>query len=146
MKLGLNTRSVNNTVEEGLRHGFDGIEVFNSINQVAFGKGMGIYHWDASLVHQPDMLGFATDDAHFLKGVPSENGGWIAVNAPELSRDAIIASLRKGNFYNSIGPQFKSISIEEGNRIVVETSPVIYARLVGTRGESKLEALLTKIR
>ncbi|HEX9897085.1 MAG TPA: hypothetical protein VGA85_05440 [Dehalococcoidales bacterium] len=129
--------SVNNTVEEGLRHGFHGIEVFNSINQVAFGKGTAVYHWDASLVHQSDMLGFATDDAHFLKGVPAEKGGWIMVNAPELSRDAIMASIHKGNFYSSTGPLFKSISIEERNRIVVKTSPIIYARLVGTRGESK---------
>jgi hypothetical protein len=131
--------SVNNTVEEGLRHGFDGIEVFNSINQVAFGKGLAVYHWDASLVRQPDMLGFATDDAHFLRGVPAEKGGWIMVNAPELSRDAIVASIRKGNFYSSTGPLFKSISIREGNRIMVETSPVIYTRLVGTRGESKFK-------
>ena len=112
----------NNTVAEGIRHGFHGVEVFNSIAQIAFGKGMGAFHWDASLVHQPDMLGFATDDAHFIKEVPAERGGWIMVNAPELSRDAIMASIRKGNFYSSSGPLFKSISIEQGNRIVAETS------------------------
>lgn len=127
----------NNTVAEGIRHEFHGVEVFNSINQVAFGKGIGAFHWDASLVHQPDMLGFATDDAHFIKEVPAEKGGWIMVNAPELSRDAIMASIRKGNFYSSSGPLFKSISIEQGNRIVAETSPVIYARLVGTLGMNK---------
>lgn len=127
----------NNTVAEGIRHRFHGIEVFNSINQVAFGKGMGAFHWDASLVHQPDMLGFATDDAHFIREVPAEKGGWIMVNAPELSRKAIMASIRKGNFYSSSGPLFKSISIEQGNRIVAETSPVIYARLVGPGGSNK---------
>jgi hypothetical protein len=127
----------NNTVAEGLRHGFHGIEVFNSINEVAFGKGMGAFHWDASLLHQPDMLGFATDDAHFFRDVPAEKGGWIMVNAPELSRDAIMASIREGNFYSSSGPLFKSISIEQGNRVVAETSPVIYARMVGSMGMNK---------
>jgi len=127
----------NNTVAEGIRHRFHGIEVFNSIAQMAFGKGMGAFHWDASLVHQPDMLGFATDDAHFIKEVPAEKGGWIVVNATELSREAIIASIRQGNFYSSSGPLFKSISIEQGNRIVAETSPVIYARLVGAGGMNK---------
>ncbi|HEY33200.1 MAG TPA: hypothetical protein G4O10_08870 [Dehalococcoidia bacterium] len=127
----------NNTVVEGLRHGFHGVEVFNSIAQMAFGKGMGAFHWDASLGHQPDMLGFATDDAHFIEGLPAEKGGWIMVNAPELSREAILSSIHRGNFYSSNGPFFKSISIEQGNRIVAETSPVIHARLVGHMGSNK---------
>lgn len=129
--------TTNNTIAEGIRHRFHGVEVFNSINQVAFGKGMGAFHWDAALVHQPDMLGFATDDAHFIKEVPAEKGGWIMVNAPELSRKAIMASICQGNFYSSSGPLFESISIEQGNRIVAETSPVIYARLVGPMGSNK---------
>ena len=78
------------------------------------------------------MLGFATDDAHFIKDVPAEKAGWIMVNAEELSRDAIITSIRRGNFYSSSGPLFQTISIEDGNRIVALTSPVIYARLVST--------------
>jgi hypothetical protein len=126
-----------NTAAEGIRFGFDGVEVFNSISQIIWGKGMGAYHWDASLVDQPDLLGFAADDAHFFKDVPAEKGGWIMVNASELSRDAIMASIHKGNFYSSSGPLFKSISIEQGNRIVAETSPVVYARLVGAGGLNK---------
>jgi len=126
-----------NTAAEGIRFGFDGIEVFNSISQIIWGKGMGAYHWDASLVYQPDMLGFAADDAHFFNDAPAEKGGWIMVNAPALSREAIMDSIHKGNFYSSTGPLFKSISIEQGNRIVAETSPVIYARLVGAGGMNK---------
>lgn len=129
--------SVNNTIDEGLRHNFDGIEVFNSINHVAFGKGIAAYHWDAALISQPDMLGFATDDAHFLNGVPAENGGWIVVNAPGLNYGAIMASIRKGNFYSSSGPEFKSIYIEQGNRLVIETSPVIYERLISSGTNNK---------
>ena len=136
--------TTSNTVVEGIRHDFHGIEVFNSINQVAFGKGMGAYHWDASLVHQPDMLGFATDDAHFIRDVPAEKGGWIMVNAPELSREAVMNSIHKGNFYSSSGPLFKSIAIEQGNRVVAETSPVIYARLVGAGGMNKYRGTADK--
>jgi hypothetical protein len=126
-----------NTVAEGVRHAFAGIEVYNHINKVAFGKGFGVYHWDAALEHQPEILGFATDDAHFLKEVPGENGGWIMVNIQELSREAIINAIRRGNFYSSTGPRYKSITIEQGNRIVIETSPVIHARLTGQRGMYK---------
>jgi len=127
----------NNTIAEGIRHEFHGVEVFNSINQVVFGKGIGAFHWDASLLYQPDMLGFATDDAHFIKEVPAEKGGWIMVNAPEPTREAIMASIHHGNFYSSCGPLFESIYIEQGNRIVAETSPVVHARLIGPLGKSK---------
>ncbi len=142
--------SMYNTVEEGVRHAFSGIEVYNHINKVAFGKGFGVYHWDAALEHQPDLLGFATDDAHFIKELPAENGGWIMVNIQELSREAIINAIRCGNFYSSTGPYYKSITIEQGNRIVIETSPVIHARLAGQRGKYKYKGAsdrepLTKI-
>ena len=59
------------------------------------------------------------------------------VNAPELSPDSLMASIRRGNYYSSNGPLFNSIAIEDGNRLVAETSPVIYARLVGPRGINK---------
>ena len=129
--------SVWNTAEEGLRHKFHGIEVYNHINQVAFGKGSGVYHWDAALTKQPDLLGFATDDAHFYKEIPGEKGGWIMVNAPELSAEALLKAILEGNFFSSTGPEFKSIIIEKGNRIVIETSPIVFARLTGQSGKFK---------
>ena len=129
--------TVFNTVEEGARHGFSAIEVYNHINKVAFGKGLNVYHWDAALEKQPDLLGFAVDDAHFIDGLPAENGGWIMVNIRERSREAIIDAIRRGNFYSSTGPDYNSITIEQGNRIVIETSPVLHARLTGQRGKFK---------
>jgi len=132
--------SVRNSPDVGMRHHFNGVEVYNHINQVAFGKGSGAYHWDAVLEHQPDLLGFATDDAHFYNGVPGEKGGWITVNSHELSERAILNAIKRGNFYSSNGPYFKSIAIEKGNRIVVETSPVRFARLTGEPGRYKYKS------
>jgi hypothetical protein len=129
-----------NTVEEGMRHGFHGLEVYNHTSEVGLGKGYGAYHWDSILRQQPDMLGLATDDNHFFEGYPSQVGGWIMVNAPELSPEAILASIRQGNFYSSSGPDFKSIYIEKGNRVVAETSPIVHARLVGPGGVGKWKA------
>jgi hypothetical protein len=130
-----------NTVADGLRHQFHGIEVYNHYCEMAIGKGNGAFHWDCALEPQPDMLGFATDDNHFVEGSPPQVGGWIMVNAPELSPEAITASIRKGNFYSSCGPDFKSIYIEKGNRVVAETSPIVHARLIGpaTKGKWKAE-------
>jgi len=126
-----------NTVAEGLRYGFHGIEVYNCSSQLAWGKGMGAFHWDAVLKERPDMLGVAADDSHFFKAAPFETGGWIMVNATELSAEAIIASIRRGNFYSSSGPLFKSIAIEKRNRVVIETSPIVHARLLGPRDKGK---------
>lgn len=135
-----------NTAADGLLYKFDGIEVYNHLTTVVHGKGDGASHWDYALEHQPDMLGFATDDNHIFEGFPPLVGGWIMVNAPELSPEAIMASIRKGNFYSSCGPDFKSIYIEKGNRVVAETSPIVYARLIGpaTKGESVTWAKVDK--
>jgi len=131
-----------NTVAEGVRYLFHGIEVYNCSSQLAWGKGMGAFHWDTALKQQPDLLGFAADDSHFIEEAPFETGGWIMVNAPELSNEAILASIRRGNFYSSTGPLFKSIAIEQRNRVVVETSPIIHARLVGPRDRGKYKGAL----
>lgn len=130
-----------NTVAEGARHHLDGVEVYNCSAQLAYGKGSGAFHWDAILRQRHDMLGFATDDSHFIEGAPLEGGGWIMVNAPELSREAIMTSIRRGNFYSSSGPEFKSIHIESENRVVAETSSVAHARLIGPRTENKYKGL-----
>lgn len=133
-----------NTVEEGLRHGFHGVEVYNHSVEMTIGKGLGAFHWDSALEQQPDMVGFATDDNHFVETIPPQVGGWIMVNAPELSPEAIMASIRKGNFYSSSGPDFKSIYIEQGNRVVAETSPIVYSRLLGPRATGKWRAEVDK--
>lgn len=134
-----------NLVADGLRHGFDGIEVCNYMSQIGQGKGIGSFHWDLILEkHDPDFLAFAVDDAHFFPGIPAEPGAWVMVNAPELSREAIMAAIRAGNFYSSTGPSFTSIAIEKGNRLVVETSPIVHARLIGPRELAKWRNALGK--
>jgi len=129
-----------NTVAEGLRHGFHGMEIYNFSCEISIGKGDGVFHWDSVLEQNPDLLGFATDDNHFFEGFPPQVGGWIMVNAPELSHEAIMASIRQGNFYSSSGPDFKSIYIEKGNRVVATTSPVMHARLIGPATKGKWKA------
>jgi hypothetical protein len=55
-----------------------------------------------------------------------------------------MTSIRAGNFYSSTGPSFRSITLEQGNRIVVETSPVTHARLIGPREKAKWRNALGK--
>jgi len=119
-----------NSTDDALRWNFDGVEVYNDVCNYLNGKGDGSVYWHALLERRPDVLGLAVDDAHIRPGHPTWNGGWIVANAPELTRPAIDAAIRSGNFYSSRGPRFSSIDLD-GSDVVVDCSPVRYVRLVG---------------
>ena len=125
-----------NTVPEGMRHKFHGIEVYNHTSQCEIGKGYATTYWDTLLENKPNLLGFAVDDAHFTPGEPFWKGGWVMVNAPECTKKAILESLFKGNFYSTQGPIFESIQFN-GNKLFVSTSPVKFIRLIGPKSLGK---------
>jgi len=119
-----------NSLDDVLRWEFHGVEVYNHVCRYLNGKGNGSVYWHALLEQRPDALGFAVDDAHIRPGHPTWNGGWIMVNASELTRAAIDRAVRAGNFYSSCGPEFQSIELD-GDTVAIVCSPVRYARLVG---------------
>jgi hypothetical protein len=121
-----------NSPAEGLRHYFHGMEVYNHSSHCENGSGYALSHWDSVLRRHPDCLGFATDDGHFLPGQQYWKGGWITVNADACTQEEILCSIRRGNFYSSQGPEFKTIECSE-NKVTVETSPAAYIRLIGPR-------------
>jgi hypothetical protein len=119
-----------NSLEDCLRWDFDGVEIYNHVCHWLNGKSGGLVHWDAALLRNPYTLAFAVDDAHICPDHPGWNGGWIVINALELSSKAVLCAIREGNFYSSCGPEFLSITLEN-DQLHVETSPVQFARLVG---------------
>ena len=119
-----------NTLEDATRWDFDGVEVYNHLCQWMNGKGSGGTHWDAMLLKNPNTLGFSSDDAHLRPDHPGWNGGWIMVNTPELSKEAVLSAIKQGNYYSTCGPEFKSLSYSN-NTVHVECSPVQFIRLVG---------------
>ncbi len=119
-----------NTLDDCLRHPFNGIEIYNHIAHWLNGKSCGLVHWDAALAKNPDTFAIAADDGHLSPEHPGWNGGWVVVNAPELSAAAITDALRTGNFYASQGPEINAVTLEDG-RLRLETSPIRFARLVG---------------
>ncbi|MGD9284748.1 MAG: CehA/McbA family metallohydrolase [Desulfobacterales bacterium] len=121
-----------NSPSDGLRHGFDGMEIYNHSSQCENGSGYALSHWDTVLKRHPDFLGFATDDSHFVPEQQYWKGGWIMVNAAACTQQEILHNIRKGNFYASQGPEFKTIEYAS-NTVKVETSPVAYIRLIGSR-------------
>ena len=66
--------------------------------------------WDSLLTRRKVMFGVGDDDSHFFKPQDAENPdlarpgrAWVMVRADTLSQDAIVASLRRGDFYASTG-------------------------------------------
>lgn len=119
-----------NSAEDVERWAFDGIEIYNHVCQWLNGKGDSRVYWHQALARRPRTLGLAVDDAHITDEHPGWNGAWIMVNAPSRHPEAILASLRAGNFYGTCGPTFHSIECK-GGRVTAHLSPVRFARLVG---------------
>jgi hypothetical protein len=119
-----------NTFNDALRHGFDGVEIYNHVCRWLNGKGDGLSHWDRMLEERPETLGLAVDDAHLRPEHPGWNGGWTVVRAGECTREAVMGAIRSGNFYSSQGPEFASIEWNDG-AVRLHTSPVSFVRLVG---------------
>ena len=119
-----------NSLEDALRWGFDGVEVYNHICHWLNGKSDGGVYWNRMLRRFPNTLAFSADDAHIRPEYPGWNGGWIMVNTPERSREAIQSAIRTGHFYSSCGPEFHAIETD-GVRVTIRVSPVQFVRLVG---------------
>ena len=83
-----------NSQDDALRHGFDGVEVYNHVCQWLNGKGEAKPYWTAMLHQDADTLGLAVDDAHLGAEHPGWNGGWIMVAAAERTPEAIFAASR----------------------------------------------------
>ncbi len=119
-----------NSFQDALHWDFDGVEVYNHVCRWLNGKSDSGAYWNAMLQHNRNVLGLAVDDAHIRPEHPGWNGGWMMVNAPTCSREAILAAIRGGHFYSTCGPEFYSIQYD-GDWIRMTGSPVQFVRLVG---------------
>lgn len=119
-----------NSLDDALRYGFHGVEVYNHVCRWLNGKGDGSVYWNAMLARFPNTLAFAVDDAHIRPEHPGWDGAWIMVNAPQLSRQAILEAIWAGNFYSTCGPQIHSLLFTDGF-VSIQTSPAQFVRLVG---------------
>jgi hypothetical protein len=88
--------------------------------------------WDmANTIRLRDMeaeplLGVATDDSHHYHGGDVSPGrGWVMVRAPELSADAIVLGMERGDFYASSGVTLEKVDFDaEQRRLSIQVSPV----------------------
>ena len=92
--------------------GFFAMEIYNYGCEVDNRTGLSIDYWDSLLRRGRKVWGIATDDSHFI--IKDYCGGWVMVNAPELTIEAITDALESGNFYSSCGPEIYDFSVEDG--------------------------------
>jgi len=81
--------------------------------------------WDTLLTAGQRLYGIAVDDAHVFKQIgktlSNPGHGWVEVRAAELSSEAIVAAIAKGDFYASTGVRISQISTTGAEyRIVIE--------------------------
>ena len=74
--------------------------------------------WDKALSAGRVLYGLGADDAHDFKGEFRDNRqnpgrAWIMVRAAELTREAILAALDRGDFYASTGVALKSYEADD---------------------------------
>lgn len=87
----------------------------------------------------PVLYGLATDDAHryhrFALGQANPGRGWIMVQAPYLSSEALLDAMHRGEFYSSSGVELLSICRAEQTlalRIKAEPGVTYRTRFIAT--------------
>ncbi|MBM4044454.1 MAG: PHP domain-containing protein [Planctomycetes bacterium] len=121
--------------------GLLGVEIANTKCVFATGMiaaGLATDLWDAVLSQGARLWGFATDDYHADDISPAFTG-WVMARATAATPEAILASLKAGNFYASTGITIRDISVA-GATISIKTENAYGIRFVGKNGRVLREA------
>ena len=86
------------------------------------------------------MYGIVVDDAHHYQEYDSERQnpgrGWVMVRTPELSADALVDAMERGDFYGSTGVVLDDVVVDDGGialSIRAEEGIEYRTRFIGTR-------------
>ncbi|MGI6641092.1 MAG: CehA/McbA family metallohydrolase [Limnochordia bacterium] len=100
--------------------GFTAIEIYNHSSEMENHSGLHLDHWDSFLRRGIKVWGVATDDSHHW--MEDYCGGWIMVNAPQLTVADLTEALVAGRFYSSTGPTITDFGLD-GDEVYIECSP-----------------------
>ncbi len=127
------------------------VEIYNHGCATGCDRPDGFALADQLLTEGHHLTLIATDDAHFSE--PDHFGGWTMVKSEANEPQALLAALKRGDFYSTTGPDLRDVRIENG-MLVVECSAVSSIVAIGwgtgakavhghsmTRGEVPLERL-----
>ena len=110
--------------------GFVGMEVFNSVCDITKAKGFSGQTWDEYMLQAGLTWGFATDDSHWKHG--AEGRGWVMVRTEDFTPAGLVAALRRGHFYSSMGPEILDLRVEDG-AVRVKTSSAARISFIAAR-------------
>ena len=105
------------------------VEIYNHGCAVGADRPDGFAIADLLLSEGRHLSMIATDDAHFSE--PDHFGGWVMVKAAQNEPVALLAALKRGDFYSSQGPELRDVRLE-GETLVVESSAVVSVIAMGT--------------
>lgn len=97
------------------------LEIYNYDTVNESNTGADTTYWDLILRSGRQIFAFASDDNHNEGLFDDSCGGWIQVIAPELSREAILKAMLRGDFYSSAGPEIYGWGVRN-DRVWVECS------------------------
>lgn len=86
------------------------VEIYNHGCAVGCDRADGGFVLDHLLSEGRALNLIATDDAHFTE--PDHFGGWVMVKAEENAPEALLAALKRGDFYGSQGPELRAVSVD----------------------------------
>jgi hypothetical protein len=112
------------------------VEIYNHGCHVECDRGYGISVYDTLLSEGWRLTCCATDDAHF-RG-PDHFGGWVMVKAEANDPEALLATLKAGEYYASTGPEIHDFQIE-GDKVVIECSPADHIIAMGADAAARVE-------
>lgn len=104
------------------------VEVYNHGCAMGCDRPDGFAIADLLLTEGRRLSLIATDDAHFSE--PDHFGGWVMVKAMENTPEALLAALKRGDFYSSQGPVLQDVTLH-GDTITVESSAISSAIAIG---------------
>lgn len=99
---------------------FTAIEVYNHVCEEIFAGGNSSEIWDQMLNAGMKVNAIACDDTH---DISVSLGGYIMVKSEKLDYESIIEAIENGDYYSTMGPEIKNVTVENGV-INVECSKV----------------------
>lgn len=107
------------------------VEIYNHGCIVDNDRGEGFMTLEHLLNGGRKLNLIATDDAHF--NTPDFFGGWVMVKAMQNTPEALLASLKAGEFYSSTGPQINDIRFtDEGVEVDCSSAATVIIQGRGT--------------
>lgn len=127
----------------------DAIETINGISADHNDRIDSWYMLDIMLARGYRYNACATDDAHFHAQHNDRVRGWVCVKSESRTPEALLAALKRGEYYSSTGAQIHDVQVKPGQSIKLRCSPVdsIFVtgkgpRAVFKHGQGMIEAEL----